>query len=143
MAATVDDRFFRLSMKLMAQVPRKNAPDVLNKSVLKVAIGAKGTSGLVQLTQKATRARIESDLRRNKLGIKLAVRWLKKRGEPITPQSVSAAYEAIRKARVQSGCSGSKADTIATAQHTQVRSGHRRGFISEDCQSAIEVRRAL
>lgn len=102
MSATVDLSQFRRSLDLMRQVPRKHGPDVLNKAVLTVAVGSSSGFGLVQLTQKATKSRIERDLKRNKLGLKLAVRSLKKKGAKITNAAVSAEYERIRKARVQS-----------------------------------------
>jgi hypothetical protein len=102
MSMTVDLTQFHRSMQLMAQVPKKYGPDVLNKSVLKVAIGSKGSQGLVQMTKKATQARIERDLRRNKLGLKLAVIALKARKTKPTREAVKQEYERIRKSRVQS-----------------------------------------
>lgn len=102
MSAKVDlTQFFR-SVHLMAQVPGKHGPDVLNKSVLKVALGSKGSQGLVQLTKKANKGKIERDLRRNKLGLKLATRWLKSKGKKVTRASVAQAYKQIETARVRS-----------------------------------------
>lgn len=102
MSATVDLRGFNKSIALLRQVPKRYGPDVLNKSVVKVAIGSGGEKGIVQLTKKATKGRIEADLKRNKRGIKLAVAWLKRTGQPITREAVSKAYERIRAARVKS-----------------------------------------
>jgi hypothetical protein len=102
MSLTVNLTNFHRSMRLMMQVPKKYGPEVLNKSVLKVAIGSSNGYGLVHLTPKATKAKIEGDLKRNKLGLKMAVKWLKKRGEKPTQRNVQIAYDRIRVARIKS-----------------------------------------
>lgn len=93
---------FNRSMEKMRRIPKKHGPDVLNKSVLKVGIGSKGSAGLVQLTQKATAARMKRDLMRDKLGIKLAVIALKKKGEKPTNEAVSQMFQTILNKRTQS-----------------------------------------
>lgn len=74
---------FHQAVKAISELPRKHGPDILNRNVLKVAIGAKGVKGLVQLTPKATVSRIESDLFKRhgpEFAYKLAVEWLRSRG---------------------------------------------------------------
>jgi hypothetical protein len=87
-------------MQLMHQLPGKHGPDILNKSVLKVALGSKGSQGLVQMTKKALKGKIERDLKRNQLGIKLAVRWLKSQGIKPTRAEIAKAYDRILKKRI-------------------------------------------
>lgn len=131
MSMTVDLSAFTRAMQKMTELPNKLGPEILNANVLKVAIGAKGASGLVQITQKATEARIRSDMSQivptqwdSKSGrarrtygsapriIAMAAKWLSKRG--IRPrngswaemeayrQEVSRACAQILAARIQS-----------------------------------------
>lgn len=47
----------------MRRIPGKHGPDIVNKAVQKIAIGSKGSRGLVHLTRKATTARIRADMK--------------------------------------------------------------------------------
>ena len=123
MSAKVNLSGFHRSIMLMRQLPRKHGPDILNKSVVKVAIGSGGEKGIVHLTKKATKARIEADLRKGKLGIRLAMAWLKKQGQPRTPEAVSKAYERIRSARVKGKSYIAASWLFAVAQIARVTPG--------------------
>lgn len=102
MSAKVDLRGFFKSVSLMSQLPRKYGPDVLNKSIVKVAIGSGGEKGIVQLTKKATVARIRNDLNQDGKLKKLAAEWLSKNNKPINKSSLNAAMEQILSARIKS-----------------------------------------
>lgn len=65
MGATVDLTKFVRSVRLLQQIPDKHGPDVLNKSLAKIAIGAKGIQGIVQRTEKATAEGIRADMQRH------------------------------------------------------------------------------
>ena len=55
---------FKNTVQRLAKEAKKEHADVLNKNSIKVLIGAKGVKGAVQLTPKATKARIRRDLNR-------------------------------------------------------------------------------
>jgi len=100
-------------MATLRSVTKRTAAEELNKQLLQVVIGAKGSNGLVQLTKKATVERIKSDLMQmvnngsrggkpRTLLHALAADWLRKRGEPITSASLTQTGIAIMKRRIQS-----------------------------------------
>lgn len=99
---SVDSTRLDNALAMKRQIPRQYMPEIVNKSVLQVTLGSGSGAGLVQLTQKATEKRIESDLKKNKLGIKLAMKWLKDQGKKITRMAVSEAFLRISVARQKS-----------------------------------------
>lgn len=94
-AAKVDYSRLIASINKAREVPKNYGPDVTNKTALKVAIGSKGSPGLVQLTERASKTKITADLKQNKLGIKIVMVWLKKQGIKRTRQAISEGYKKI------------------------------------------------
>lgn len=106
---------FLAKLKLISEVSKKTLPDQLNKQMLQLIVGAKGSRGLVQLTAKATEARIRSDLAKTvtyrlpggraitgRLSRILAAQFLHRRGDKITEGALDGAEAALIKARIQS-----------------------------------------
>lgn len=104
---------FNGTMATLRAVTKRTASEELNKQLLQLVIGAKGSKGLVQLTKKATVERITADMSKlvnngsrggktRTLGQMLGILLLKKRGEAITAASIDSAAAAILKARIQS-----------------------------------------
>jgi hypothetical protein len=104
---------FREKLKLIAAVSNRTFPDELNKQMLQLVIGAKGSKGLVQLTQKATEARIRADMDRpvtyrlpggksitGPLVRVLAAQWLKRQGAHINKAAIDTAAQKIINRRV-------------------------------------------
>lgn len=127
MAAKIDTSKIKAAIQEMRMIPKKEGPDVLNKSILQVAIGSGSGKGLVQLTKKATQERIQEDMMQivtttGKRGgshsaarvVVLAAQWLRDKQGITGPKSwkpddqlywrsqISAACEKIIKARVKS-----------------------------------------
>ena len=121
MASKVDYSRLIAAINKAREVPANYGPDVTNKSALKVVIGSKGSKGLVQLTQRATKERIEADLLEGKRGIKVTMVWLKKKGIPRTRQAISEGYKKILAFRFRSRGSivaGWLASALKLAQKT-------------------------
>lgn len=95
----------------------------LNKSALQVIIGSKGVKGATQRTPRATKSRIRRDLKKDKLLIKLAVKRLKKKGEPITRQSIRETAKRILNSRLSA-----IAYTASVGWHNAAISFGGRGF---------------
>lgn len=127
MGAKFDTSKIKEAIQAMRQIPKKEGPGVLNKSILQVAIGSGSAKGLVQLTKKATEARIREDMAQmvtavGKRGgahsaprvVLLAVRWLRNTQGITGPRSwskddqlywrskISETCDAIIKSRVKS-----------------------------------------
>jgi hypothetical protein len=115
MSMTYDLTFLNTAINKMREIPKKVGKDVVNKSALQITIGSGSAKGLVQLTKKATEARIRKDLgkmvsykgrkrgsRSVRLIILLATRALVKRKEKPTRMAVYSEGLRIIKARIQS-----------------------------------------
>ena len=100
---------FKTLVRDIARVRGKEQAEVLNKGLTTAIIGSSKYKGIVQLAPKAKAASIRGDLRRNKLGIRLAVAQMKREGWFASPRSrvetqqeISRRCEATLKARLKS-----------------------------------------
>jgi len=104
-----------LSQKI--QLSRTPVVDIVQDAAMKVLIGSGTGDGLVQLTRKATKERIKSDMNKpvsGKLGsgsgrtitrprlFWLALQWMKQHGRPYAAEIVKEVMSAILKMRIQS-----------------------------------------
>jgi hypothetical protein len=99
---------FHERMREIQKYSGRTFADELNKQMLQLVIGAKGSRGLVQLTQKATEAQIRADLAKTvtyrflagkahtgPLSRVLAAQWLRRKGVPITRVTLHNAEQQI------------------------------------------------
>lgn len=104
---------FFAKVKEIQKISNRTLPDELNKQMLQLIVGAKGSKGLVQLTDKATEARIRADLAKvvtyslpggrsaaAPLGRLLAAKALRNKGTPRTHANLDAMVKRITDARV-------------------------------------------
>jgi hypothetical protein len=109
----VNLRGFDQKLREIAKVSGRTFPEELNKQVLQLVVGAKGSKGLVQLTAKATEARIRADLARpvtyrlpggraftGPLSRVLGAQYCKKHGQPLTKVNIRNAEQRIIDVRV-------------------------------------------
>lgn len=80
MPLKVDLSRFKQLVRDIAKDRKKPLAWVLNKGLTTAIIGSSKYKGLVQLAPKATRGQIRSDLRENKLNIRLAMAQLRNQG---------------------------------------------------------------
>lgn len=91
MPAKVDTSRLMDAIRKMQDIPKKEGPAILNKSVLQVVIGSGGNKGLVQLTKKATEAQIKTDLSQ------MVTTVGKRGGTKSTPRVIALAAQALVK----------------------------------------------
>lgn len=95
---------FNKVLSALARVKNRRYADLVNKHLLQVVVGAKGVSGLAQLTKKATEERILADMNKpvggKRLVVRLAIAWLKSRGEQVSTGSIDSAANSIIRARI-------------------------------------------
>jgi hypothetical protein len=75
--SSYDLRVFNEAARAITAIPGRFGPEVVNTAVMKVLIGTGSGPGLVQLTPKAEKARIEADMKKDGLLLKLAAKWLR------------------------------------------------------------------
>lgn len=93
MIKLVNQRQLSQALRQYARVSKKTEVEIVNKTLKDVAFRA------AQFTAPADPQKIDADLRRNDLGLKLAAKELKAAGEPITKTSLARRAREIARRR--------------------------------------------